>query len=103
MISQTKVLILLVCLIGFAQFANCEQEWQIHQLYGGSIMMGKEHHEFGGGNLRTHESVSSTGNSVAGGIMGFIFGPVVFFTAFICLWFNEKRAVIDHRRLKLAE
>jgi hypothetical protein len=23
--------------------------------------------------------------------------------AFICIWFNEKRAVIDYRRLKLAE
>jgi len=37
-----------------------------------------------------------------GALMGFLLGPVLFFTAFICIWFNEKRAVIDHRRLKLA-
>ena len=35
-------------------------------------------------------------------MIGFIAGPTVFVCAFICIWFNEKRAAIDDRRLKLA-
>lgn len=89
--------------MGLIELAQCENDWQIHQLDAASMMIGKEHHEFGGANLRTHDAMSSSsGNSIMGGILGFMIGPLIFFTAFACLWFNEKRAVIDHRRLKLA-
>lgn len=100
MIRQTKVLILLVCLIGLSKLANCDNQWQIHQLDAASIMT--EKHMLEGANLRTHNAVSSSQNSILGAIMGFLFGPLIFFMAFVCLWFNEKRAVIDYRRLKLA-
>jgi hypothetical protein len=44
-----------------------------------------------------HMSSSSTGGWWA----GFIFGPILFFCSFVCIWYNEKRAAIDARRLQL--
>ena len=51
-------------------------------------------------NAHDYRTRSSSG---AGDILsGFILGPILFFCSFICIWFNEKRAAIDSRRLKLA-
>ena len=77
----------------------CEQAYQIHTLE--LVPPSKEEHLTG--NLRTHDRYSSSSDSITGALLGFVLGPILFFTAFVCIWFNEKRAVIDHRRLKLAE
>jgi hypothetical protein len=46
--------------------------------------------------------VNHFGSSSSGGWwIGFILGPLLFFCSFICIWFNEKRAAIDARRLQL--
>lgn len=46
-----------------------------------------------------HEAGSS---KLGGAFAGFIFGPIIFISSFICIWYNEKRAAIDSRRLHLA-
>lgn len=40
-------------------------------------------------------------SSTSGWWSGFIFGPILFFCSLVCIWFNEKRAAIDSRRLAL--
>lgn len=37
------------------------------------------------------------------GIFGLILGPILFMLSIIGVWFNERRAAINYRRLKLAE
>ena len=55
----------------------------------------EDHHdEFG----KTRRSSSSSKNGKSG-IFGFIFGPILFIMAFPLLWFNERKAAIDFRRL----
>jgi hypothetical protein len=40
-------------------------------------------------------------SSTSGWWAGFIFGPILFFCSLVCIWYNEKRAAIDSRRLAL--
>ena len=89
----------LIAFFALISFAFAEQFSQIHQL--DISPYSKEEHFTG--NLRAHESYSSSSNSIGGAMFGFILGPILFFSAFACIWFNEKRAVIDYRRLNLAE
>lgn len=49
-----------------------------------------------------HEGFTSGSGSGSAFFAGFILGPLLFFSTCICIWFNEKRAAIDSRRLKLA-
>ena len=48
---------------------------------------------------------SSRGSSsgLGGAVAGFIFGPILFILSFIVIFNNERKAAIDHRRIKLAE
>lgn len=48
--------------------------------------------------LTTNSHMGSTSGS---GWAGFILGPILFFCSFVCIWYNEKRAAIDSRRLQL--
>jgi len=90
----------ILVLLSLILIAFCERPLQMHEL-NVPVLTKDLHLE---GNLRTHDAFSSSsGNSIGGAIFGFLFGPILFFMAFICIWFNEKRAVIDYRRLKLAE
>lgn len=55
----------------------------------------------------THEqSITTSSSRSTGGVgnilAGFVLGPFLFFCALVCIWYNEKRAAIDERRLKLA-
>ena len=52
-------------------------------------------------NLSSRTPLRSGGLGAA--VTGFIFGPILFILSFICIWNNEKKAAIDHRRMKLAE
>lgn len=49
-----------------------------------------------------HEAFTGGSASVGSIFGGFVFGPLLFFCTCVCIWFNEKRAAIDSRRLKLA-
>jgi len=34
-------------------------------------------------------------------ILGFVIGPIIFILSFVGTWFNEKRAAVNYKRLKL--
>lgn len=53
----------------------------------------EEHQRFG----KTSRSSSKKGGGA--GVFGFILGPILFFMAFPLIWYNEKKAAIDYRRL----
>ncbi len=48
----------------------------------------------------SHDYGYSSSNT-GGWWVGFILGPIVFVASFVCIWYNEKRAAIDSRRLQL--
>lgn len=51
-------------------------------------------------NAKQNHDLYTRSNS-GGWWTGFIFGPILFFCSFVCIWYNEKRAAIDSRRLSL--
>ena len=51
----------------------------------------------GGGNSR------GGNNSSGSALIGFILGPILFISAFPCIWYNERRAAIEYRRIKLGK
>lgn len=52
--------------------------------------------------MLNHQAYRSSGG-IGGAFVGFIFGPILFIWAFILIWYNEKKAAIDSRRLALAK
>ena len=45
----------------------------------------------------------SGGSSFGSALMGFVLGPILFISAFPCIWYNERRAAIEYRRIKLGK
>jgi hypothetical protein len=86
-----------IFLLALFSLTLCEQVFQIHELEVSPLS--KEHFSE---NLRTHDQ-STSNNPLTQAILEFILAPFLFICSFACIWFNEKRAVIDYRRLKLAE
>lgn len=37
------------------------------------------------------------------GILGIVVGPILFILSFVGVWFNEKRAAVNYKRLKMAK
>lgn len=50
-------------------------------------------------NRRNNSGGSSSGST----FLGFILGPILFISAFPCIWYNERRAAIEYRRIKLGK
>jgi hypothetical protein len=43
----------------------------------------------------------TTTGGFSSGIFGFVIGPIIFVMSFVGTWFNEKRAAVNYKRLKL--
>ena len=74
----------LTFLLASVCLACCEHINQIHEL---DIFPGSKEQHFSG-NLRAHDAYSSSSNSITGALFGFILGPILFLSAFACIWFN---------------